>query len=93
MSLQIKILLYTFSFYVLFKCDIGLQNVQSLANISLGTDFRAKPIEVTIISIKFSTKNIVYIFLMRRIVLALEVRECLDKAVKGLLPKRCTISE
>ena len=39
MSIQIKILLYTFPFFGLFKCDIGLQNLQSLANISLGTDF------------------------------------------------------
>ena len=43
-------------FFLLFKSDIGLQNLQSLANISLITDFRAKFIEVMIISIKFSIK-------------------------------------
>ena len=48
-----------FSIFGLFKCDIGLQNLQFLANISLGTDFRAKINELMIISIKFSTNNIV----------------------------------
>ena len=52
---------------------IDLQNLQSLANISLGTDFRAKTIEVKIISKKFYIKNIVYISLMHCIILALEV--------------------
>ena len=39
MSIQIKILLYTFPFFGLFKCDIGLKKLLFLANISLGTDF------------------------------------------------------
>ena len=75
------------------NCDIGLQNLQFLANISLGTDFRAKSVEVIINVIRLSTKTVQYIFLMRSIVLTLEVPEFLDKAVKGLLSKRCNISE
>ena len=45
--------------------------LQSLANIWLGTDFRAKSVEVTIISINLSTTKFLYIFLICCIVLVI----------------------
>ena len=55
MAIQFKIHLYTFQFFGLIKCDIGLHNLQFLAKILLETEFSAKIIEVMMFSIKFST--------------------------------------
>ena len=45
--------------------------LHSLANISLGTHCRTKTVELKIITLNVSTKNIVYIFLIHCIVLVI----------------------
>ena len=61
--------------------------------ISLKNDFRAKSVEVTIISIKLSTKNVLYISLICCIVLVITLSlPCLN-ILAPLMPKRCGASE